>query len=111
MHEGLHQLLQVRMRIHHVCGHDVVEATGVPRESLLQLFAPAELGHQRLVSVESSAVALHVVSQVTQNIRQVRGGHLCTCRWRTTAWCAFTNTPANETKECYSVYFIYDTFI
>lgn len=111
VHEGLHQLLQVRMRVHHVCSHDVVVVAGVARESLLQLLPPAELGHKRLVSAESSGVTVHVVSQITQDIRQVRGRHLCTCRWRTTLRYAFTNIPTNKTKECYIVYLICTTFM
>ncbi len=41
--KGVHQLVQVRMGIHHVCCQDVVETMGGTWETLLHLLTPDEL--------------------------------------------------------------------
>lgn len=42
--KGVHQLVQVRVGVNHICRHDVVETVRGPRETLLHLWAPGELG-------------------------------------------------------------------
>lgn len=43
--EGVHQLLQVWVCVHHISCQDVVETVCGTRETLLQLLAPDELCH------------------------------------------------------------------